>query len=83
MGQHRRCVLDYAIFHCERGKQATFEEYIHLVACHCLVNSNFFAPNMSYPLVDYCSDEQQFDAAMLGNIAAHAAAEGSEQSESK
>jgi hypothetical protein len=66
--EHRRCVLDYAIFHRERGRQATFEEYIHLVACHCLVHSNFHAPNMSYPLVDYCSDEQQFDAALLPGI---------------
>mmetsp|Transcript_1855 Transcript_1855/g.4913 ORF Transcript_1855/g.4913 Transcript_1855/m.4913 type:complete len:210 (-) Transcript_1855:91-720(-) len=68
LGQHHRCVLDYAIFHRERGKQATFEEYIHLVACHCLVYSNFHAPNMTYPLVDYCSDEQQFDAALLLSI---------------
>ena len=70
LGQHRRSVLDYAIFHRELGKQATFEEYIHLVACHCLVHSNFHAPNVSYPLVDYCSDEQLFDAALLPTIIA-------------
>lgn len=77
LGQHRRSVLDYAIFHRELGKQATFEEYIHLVACHCFVDSNFHAPNISYPLVDYCSDEQLFDAALLPTIIADAAAEGS------
>lgn len=81
LGQHRRCVLDYAIFHRERGRQATFEEYVHSVACHCLVHSNFHAPNMSYPLVDYCSDEQPFDAELLPSMDAYAAAEGDDTSE--
>ena len=81
LGQHHRSVLDYAIFHRELGKQATFEEYIHLVACHCLVHSNFHAPNISYPLVDYCGDEQLFDAALLPTIIADAAAEGDDGTE--
>ena len=81
LGQHRRGVRDYAVFHRELGKQATFEEYIHLVACHCLVHSNFHAPNISYQLVDYCSDEQLFDAALLPTIIADAAAEGDDGTE--
>ena len=76
LGQHRRGVRDYAVFHRELGKQATFEEYIHLVACHCLVHSNFHAPNISYQLVDYCSD-----AALLPTIIADAAAEGDDGTE--
>lgn len=66
----RRCVLDYAIFHRELGKQATYEEYIHLVACHCLVHSNFHAPNIQFPAVDFCSEEQQFNESILRDIQA-------------
>ena len=71
--QNRRCVLDYAIFHRERGKQTNYEEYIHLVACHCLVQSNFHAPNILFPLVDFCGEEQQLNTSVLNEIKAKVA----------
>ena len=63
--RHRRSVLDYAIMHRERNKHTTYEEYIHLVACHCLVHSNFHAPNVDFALVDFCTTEQDFNSAVL------------------
>jgi hypothetical protein len=66
--QHRRSVLDYAIFHRELGRQSTYEEYIHLVACHCLVHSNFHAPSVNFPQVDFCNVEQDYNAALLADI---------------
>ena len=69
MMQHRRCILDYAIVHLERGKQTTYEEYIHGVACYCLVHSGFHAPDVTFPLVDFCGDEQQFNESILKDIA--------------
>ena len=72
MMQNRRCILDYAIVNLERGKQTTYGEYIHLVACHCLVHSSFHAPNVTFPLVDFCDDEQQFNESVLKGIVAAA-----------
>lgn len=58
--KHRRSVLDYAIHHRELNQQATYQEYIHLVACHCLVHSNFHAPNVVYAPVDFCTEEEDY-----------------------
>ena len=68
--KYRRAVLDYASFHRERGsgKPGSYEEYIHLVACQCLTHSNFQAPNVDYPLVDFCLDEQVFRPDALTSI---------------
>ncbi|PNH03859.1 hypothetical protein TSOC_010042 [Tetrabaena socialis] len=66
--QNRRSVVDYAIMHREQGKQSTYEEYIHLVACHCLVHSNFHAPNVVFPPVDFCTVEQDYMPGALGCI---------------
>ena len=68
--QNPRYILDYAVVHHKRGKQTTYEEYIHLVACHCLIHSNFHAPNITFSLVDFCGDEQQFNESILKNIEA-------------
>ena len=68
MLQNRRCILDYANVHREGGKQTTYEEYIHLVACHCIVNSNFHAPNITFPLVDFCGDELQYNESVLKDV---------------
>jgi hypothetical protein len=72
MMQNRRCILDYAIVNLERGKQTTYEEYIHLVACHCLVHCLVHCPNVTFPLVDFCDDEQQFNESVLKGIEAAA-----------
>ncbi|GLC50420.1 hypothetical protein PLESTB_000377500 [Pleodorina starrii] len=58
--KYRRSVLEYAMYHRERGKHDTYEQYIHLVACHCLTHANFLAPSVDYPLVDFYDDEQPF-----------------------
>jgi hypothetical protein len=65
---HRRSVLDYAIFHRELNRHSTYEEYIHLMACHCLVHSNFHAPNVSFKLVDFCTEEHEYNPALLGTV---------------
>lgn len=66
--KYRRSVLDYAIHHRELGKHSTYEEYVHLVACHCLVHSNFHAPNLDFPLVDFCTVEQAYKPSILEGI---------------
>lgn len=66
--KYRRSVLDYAIFHREQGKKSTYEEYIHLMACHCLTHANFHAPSIHYPLVDFCSVAQEFQSGGLARI---------------
>jgi hypothetical protein len=70
MMQNRRCILDYAIVQYEHMKQTTYEEYIHLVACQCLLQSNFHAPNITFPIVDFCGDEQLFNEYVLKSIEA-------------
>ena len=64
---HRRSVLDYAIYHREVGKHSTYEEYIHLMACHCLVHSNFHAPSVVFKVVDFCAEEQDYNETTLLN----------------
>lgn len=58
---HGRSLLDYCIFHQELEKDKTYEQYIHLVACHCLVHSNFLAPGISHLLVNFAMVEKKFD----------------------
>ena len=45
-------LLDYAIYHKNIDKHSTYEEYIHLVACQCLIHSNFRDPNTHFETVD-------------------------------
>jgi hypothetical protein len=70
IAQKRRCILDYATAHRELGKQTTYEEYIHLVACHCIVRANFHVPGIQFPMVDFCDDVQRFNAKVLAGIVA-------------
>ena len=65
---HRRSVLDYAILHTDLNKQSTYEEYIHLVACQCLVQSNFRTPNAVVKPVAFCTEEQEYNAALLDTV---------------
>ena len=55
---HKRSLLDYCIFHRERGICNTYEEYIHLVACQCFVHSNFIAPGVTYIPVEFLKIEE-------------------------
>lgn len=46
---YKRMLLDYAVWHRERyPAPSTYSEYITLCACHCLVHSNFLAPNINF-----------------------------------
>jgi hypothetical protein len=57
-------VTNYAIFHKEHGRQSTYEEIIHLLACDCIVQSNFIVhnPSIKFELVDFCTEEQEYNA---------------------
>jgi hypothetical protein len=68
---HRRSILDYAYFHGELDKRSTYEEFIHTMACHCLVLSNFHAPNVVFQLVDFCTEEQEYNTTLLGAVKAY------------
>ena len=51
---HRRSLLDYCIYFREKNSQIdTYEMYIHLVACHCLVHCNFFAPTTKFSAIEF------------------------------
>ena len=66
--KYRRSLLDYAIHHREQGLHSTYEQYIHLVACHCLVHSKFLAPNVHFPMVDYCMIHRDYRRSALASI---------------
>ena len=59
---HRRSLLDYCIYHREKNQCDTYENYIHLVACHCLVHSNYFSPGIHYVPVEFVVAERQYSA---------------------
>lgn len=47
-------VLDYACWYREKHPETdTYSQLITLVCCHCIVHSDFLAPNISYELVVY------------------------------
>lgn len=59
--KNRKAVLDYAIYHRENAKTfgktwtpSDYESYVHLIACHCLVESEFLVPRLDYPLIEFC-----------------------------
>ena len=65
---HRRSLLDYCIYHREREIADTYERYIHLVACHCLVQSNYLAPTTKFPEVEFFCTEPEYDNKKLTKI---------------
>ena len=58
---YRRSLLDYCIYHREIGKCDTYESYIHLVACHCLVHCNFHAPDVKFDIVEFASSKREYN----------------------
>jgi hypothetical protein len=67
--KYPRSVLGYAIFHQDQGNKSTYEEYIHLMACQCLARAKFHSsPSAHYPLVDFCSEAQEFRSRELARI---------------
>jgi len=62
---HKRSLLDYCIYFREKELCDTYEHYIHLVACHCLVHSNYFAPGIQYVPVGFYTVSRKFDNEIL------------------
>ena len=55
IGHHyRRSVLDYAVWYQERhAEEDTYCQYITRRTCHCIVHSDFTAPDVSWDLVQF------------------------------
>lgn len=58
---YKRSLLDYCIYFRELSKDSTYEDYIHLVACHCLVHSNYLAPGVKYQAVEFVQVVRDYD----------------------
>jgi len=67
--RHQRSLLDYCMYHRKQGYYDTYEQYIHFMACHCLVQSHFLAPGITFEPVEYCSVVRDFDESVLNNFA--------------
>lgn len=53
-----RSVLDYAVWYREKHPESnTYGELITLVCCHSIVHSDFMAPNITYPLIQFPDDQ--------------------------
>lgn len=55
---HRHSLIDYSLYHCERAMVNTYEQEIHLAACHCLIDSKYIPPGTKFPEVEFFSTEQ-------------------------
>jgi hypothetical protein len=52
LAAYERSVLDYACWYREKHPETdTYSQLITLVCCHCIVHSDFLAPNLNYELV--------------------------------
>ena len=51
---YERSVLDYCVWYRENHQETgTYSELITLMCCHCVVHSNFLAPNISYEIIKF------------------------------
>ena len=52
--QHQKQILDYCVWYRDRNSNpASYEEYIQLVSCHCVVRSEFLAGNVQWNIVPF------------------------------
>lgn len=53
--QQPRSILDYAVWYREKhsDKLDTYEKYIQLVTCHCIVHSDFLAGNIRWEIIPF------------------------------
>ncbi len=65
---YKRSLLDYCIYFRELSKDSTYEEYIHLVACHCLVYSNYLAPGVKYEAVEFVEAEREYNHGVFSKV---------------
>jgi hypothetical protein len=62
----QRGLLDYAARHRELGKCSTYEEFIHLAACRCLVDANFRTLDASlHGPVEFCDEGRAYRPGIL------------------
>ena len=51
---HQKQILDYSVWYRDRNFSiATYEEYIQLILCHCIVHSQFLAGNVQWEVVPF------------------------------
>lgn len=52
---HQRSVLDYAVWYRERFPEYydSYESYITLATCNCIVHTDFLAPNITWTVVKF------------------------------
>lgn len=51
---HNRNVVDYAIWYIEKHpEEETYSQLIMLLTCHCIVQSEFLAPDEQWQLVEF------------------------------
>ena len=51
---HQRSVLDYAVWYRDKHpERTTYSELITLTTCHCIVHTDFLAPNQRWELVQF------------------------------
>ena len=64
----RRSLQNYCHYHCERSSPETYEEYIHLVACQALLDSNYLAPETKFDPVEFCVDKREYNEKVFVEI---------------
>lgn len=51
---HQRSMLEYAVWYRElHVNPATYEQFITLMTCHCIVLNDFMAPNVLWTVVEF------------------------------
>ena len=68
ISQNGSCLRDYAFFHKDIKKYSTYEEYIHLVACHCIIDSNFLSSRVPYSQISFCTVKQPYNSTILEEV---------------
>ena len=68
ISSHPGNVADYCKYFLNIDDDTTYEKYIHLVACYCLLHSDFIVPGSKYEPVDFIESEQNYDDTFLSKI---------------
>lgn len=53
--QQQKSIIDYSCWYRERYSRnlSTYEDFIQLVTCHCIVHAEFLAPNVPWTVVPF------------------------------
>lgn len=63
-----RSILDYCMYHKAIGKNSTYEQCIHLLACISLINTHYVYPDTEFPEIEFESD---YDYTNITGITEH------------